>query len=58
MDYCVNEISGHKEEEQRINGSITTAKDALPLKTTGEERLEDKGEVENRNTTPPMPQHP
>ena len=34
------------------------AKDALPLKITGEERLEDKEEADDRNITPLMPQHP
>ena len=57
MDCCINETSGRKEEERHINGSITMAKDALPLKTTGGEHLEDRGEVDDRSTTLPMPQH-
>ena len=58
MGYCANETSECKEEEQHINGSIITARDALPLKTTGEGHQEDKGEVDDHNTIPPTPHHP
>ena len=58
MDCCVNEMSGCKEEEQHTNGSTTMAKDTLPLKIAGEERLEDKEEADDHNITPLMPQHP
>ena len=58
MDCCVNETSGCKEEGQHINGSIIAARDALPLKTIGEGRQEDKGEVDDHNTILPTPHHP
>ena len=57
MDCYVNETSERKEEEQHINGSTTMVKDALPLKTIGEEHQEDKEEVDNCNIIPPMLQH-
>ena len=58
MDYCINETSGRKEEEQHTSGSTTTAKDALPLRIVGGEHLEDKEEADDCNITPLMPQHP
>ena len=59
MDYCTNETSECKEEERHTSGSTTTTiKDVLFLKTIGEGRQEDKGEVDDHNITLPMPHHP
>ena len=54
MGCCANEMLGYKEEEQHINTLTTMARDALKPKITGEGRQEDKEEVDDRNTTPPM----
>ena len=58
MDYCINEMSEHKEEEQHINVLTTMAKDALKSKTIGEGHQEDKEEVDDHNIIPPMLWHP
>ena len=58
MDCYANETLEHKEEEQHINGSTTTVKDILSLKTTGEGDREDKEEVDDHNIIPPWPHHP
>ena len=57
MDCYANKTLEHKEEEQHINGSTITVKDAPSPKIIGEECQEDKEEVDDHSTIPPMPHH-
>ena len=58
MGCYINKILECKEEGQHINESTTTVKDVPFPKTIGGERQEGKEEVDDHNTTPPMPHCP